>query len=49
MKENPLVLIESEKEQNPLIIFGRRLTHWYLNILKEFPLFKRFEEMCKLK
>ncbi len=49
MRENPMAFVESETEKNPLIIFGRRLTHVYLSILKEFPLFKRFEEMCKLK
>lgn len=51
MKLHPEVYIEDEAtaNANPLKTFGRRLTHAYDRKLKHWPVFKRVEEMCKLK
>ncbi|CAD7953307.1 unnamed protein product [Amoebophrya sp. A25] len=49
IKRNPDVFLEEEGENHPLKRFGRRLTHAYRHKLRHWPLFRRFEEMCKLK
>ena len=49
MRRNPSVFLEDEGENHPLKRFGRRMTHAYHQKLRHWPLFRRFEEMCKLK
>ncbi|CAD7923915.1 unnamed protein product [Amoebophrya sp. A120] len=49
IKRNPDVFLEEEGEVHPLKRFGRRMTHAYRHKLRHWPLFQRFEEMCKLK